>query len=172
MRRTQGPSTRSVFKLQKRVHVRIVFAARQVHELQPAILLGLRRKRFRRMHRMLGRVASELRTRLRFPRGVAMTYRSPSPRVEDVEALPVGPCAKCVACGALAIGEFQRFRAEEERVLVRRAKESPLPWPRSCTPARRVSTGIFRRCKVDGSHLHESCENCGHEWLSAFGGAP
>ena len=73
MWRTQGSSARSVFKLQTRVYMRVMLAARQVHKVRAAILLGLRRLRFRRMHRMLDRVASKSCPRFRFSGGVAMT---------------------------------------------------------------------------------------------------
>ena len=75
MWRTQGSSARSVFKLQTRVYMRVMLAARQVHKVRAAILLGLRRLRFRRMHRMLDRVASKSCPRFRFSGGVAMTRR-------------------------------------------------------------------------------------------------
>jgi hypothetical protein len=91
-----------------------------------------------------------------------MTYRLPSPRVEDAETLPPGPTKQCPAC-------------KTKRLTYSDGDHNPtskLAKPRACCADKRVSLGWFSKCQVGGAHLHESCENCGHEWLSAFGGAP
>lgn len=89
-----------------------------------------------------------------------MTYRTGAPKVDDAEILPIGPAKRCIAC-------------RTERTLFSTGETSPssmLPAPRACSPRSRVLVGFFSRCSVDGEHLHESCKNCGHEWLSRFGG--
>lgn len=55
-------------------------------------------------------------------------------------------------------------------VLVGYHKESPLNYPVACTDSKRVSVGLFRRCKVARNHLHEHCKACGFRWLTLFAG--
>jgi hypothetical protein len=87
-------------------------------------------------------------------------HRVPATRIEDDPILPKGPSAKCPACAALP-NKYSDGNYNES---------SNLPAPVACFPERRVSVGIFRRCSVQGSHLHERCKVCGHRWLTAFMG--
>jgi hypothetical protein len=91
----------------------------------------------------------------------AHSYRNAAERIEDAETLPVGPAKRCPAC-------------KTERLTHSSGEHNPyskLPAPRACSPAKRVSIDWFNRCSIKGSHLHESCTNCGHEWLSHFAGS-
>lgn len=102
-------------------------------------------------------------------------HRMSGERIEDVELLPKGPSATCPGCGATAMLVTRRIvhvnAKTEADAKIGYSNESPLPPPRACSPGRRISIGVFRRCNVDGSHLHERCKVCGNEWLSSFAGA-
>lgn len=99
-------------------------------------------------------------------------YRTPGERPEEAAPLPKGPTEKCPACGAKPVGKIELcgIMGACHRETIGRDPKSPLPAPRACTPGARVSIGLFRRCKVEGQHLHEACKVCGLRWLSAFGG--
>lgn len=105
------------------------------------------------------------------------SYRKAAERIEDAETLPVGPAPACPACGLRAIADYELVtRAtddggrEQIQVTMGRVEKSPLPDPVACSPVKRVRVGLFRNCKIDGSHLHERCKVCGHQWLTAFAG--
>jgi len=101
-------------------------------------------------------------------------HRTIAPRIEDAPTLPKGPSQACPACGEAAIPMRVDTSLKEDKNYaykeLGRHPKSPLPRPRACSPAKRVRVRFFRRCNVSGSHLHESCKNCGHEWLTSFAG--
>lgn len=78
-----------------------------------------------------------------------MIYRSQGSTIHDGEPLDPGPAQKC-ECDMIA---------------------RDWPMPRACSPGARVRVGLFRRCDMPGSHLHEECRACGHRWITAFAGA-
>lgn len=106
----------------------------------------------------------------------ANSYRKAAERVEDVETLPIGPAKKCPACqfGRIIVDDTGKKKLDAELTSAYQAMAyhitSPILTPRACSPAKRISIGLFSRCRIDGNHLHESCKNCGHEWLSRFAG--
>jgi hypothetical protein len=77
---------------------------------------------------------------------------------DHVNKLRKGPAEKCPACNA---------KSTRDSVGVY-SSNSSLTKPRACNPGQRVATGLFRKCEVDGEHLHESCKVCGFSWLSEF----
>lgn len=81
-----------------------------------------------------------------------------------------GPATVCPACGIEVLDRSVDAikDGEKTRSVVGRSPDSPLPWPKACTPLARVKIGWFRRCKETGGHFHESCVACGHRWLTAF----
>lgn len=101
-------------------------------------------------------------------------YRVPGAVLADgPEALAKGPARRCKGCGAEALDAVTGgFRAlpNDDRPVVGRHEDSPLPMPRACTAARRVRVGWFGRCEGRGEHLHERCRLCGLQWLTAFVG--
>ena len=89
---------------------------------------------------------------------MAQDYRTAAPRIADIEPLPIGPSAKCPAC------KTKRLTYSDGD----HNPQSKLPAPRACTAQNRVRISWFRSCQESGAHLHESCDNCGHSWLSLF----
>lgn len=77
---------------------------------------------------------------------------------EHVNILRKGPADNCPACKAQA----DRFSDGIYR------DASPLDRPRACGPDQRIATGLFRKCEVEGEHLHEYCKVCKFAWLSEF----
>jgi uncharacterized OB-fold protein len=104
-------------------------------------------------------------------------------RVEELEAklasvggcaedLSVGPSSECPACGIEAVGRFVEAKRDgvDVETVVGRDPSSPLPWPTACSAGARVEIGWFHRCSRKDRHFHETCNACGHKWLSAFSG--
>lgn len=91
-----------------------------------------------------------------------MTYRTQGEAIPDGEPLDPGPAQKCKACGTARSTELDRWYSP---LLIK-----ALTVPSACSPGARVWVGLFHRCKVPGSHLHEECRACGHRWLTAFAG--
>ena len=103
-----------------------------------------------------------------------MTYRSQGVNgLDGEEPLGEGPAGHCPACGRYAIADWIKTNraGKEAEVTMNRDPKSPIQEPRAWSPSKRVSVGIFRRCKTPGNHLHESCSACGHAWLTAFASA-
>jgi len=98
-----------------------------------------------------------------------MSYRTQADRIEDEpEPLPKGPAAKCPACGGVPLR--QGVGVYQDRTPSIYGPASDLDTPRACAPLKRIRVGLIRKCKVIGSHLHERCRACRHEWLTAFAG--
>jgi len=94
----------------------------------------------------------------------ANSYRKAAERIEDVETLPVGPAKQCPACGATASNMYrERINLTHPRACITAKRINEIPYSFSFNP-------FASKCTVDGSHLHERCEKCGHQWLTAFVG--
>lgn len=87
-------------------------------------------------------------------------HRTPGEIIPNGRPLDPGPAQKCQACG-IEIGKT---------LWVWHGGINAMARPRACTPAARVRTGLFARCKEPGEHLHEHCRARGHRWITAFAG--
>jgi hypothetical protein len=91
---------------------------------------------------------------------VTAAYREPAPKMSTdppaTKPRPKGTLTNCPLCGdrtSTRYGMFGYYINAGPKV------------PASCQVGRRVAVGIFRRCKLDGVHLHQRCVTCGARWV-------
>lgn len=104
-----------------------------------------------------------------------MTYRDQAQRPEDgPEPLQKGPAKECPGCQMKRVLERADGGTADEATsrvytVLCYHSSSPLSAPRACTPRSRLGW-LWWKCTEQGSHLHERCNVCGLQWLTAFVG--
>lgn len=88
------------------------------------------------------------------------SYREPaSAPTEGPLPLPEGPLGQCPACN-------KRYGIWTGPSWDRQWSYRDFP-PQICSPRRRLPSGLLRRCKVPGFHLHQQCTACQAVWVRA-----
>lgn len=87
-----------------------------------------------------------------------MSYRDPSLPVLDPISPLVGVQDICPMCGAKTRHYIEEISRGD--ILAGPGR------PRACSPENRIHTRWWRRCSIEGAHLHQSCVTCKHSWTS------
>lgn len=118
-------------------------------------------------------------------RGNVNPHREPGERDDraDVEPLHKGPRSTCPFCGASNVAHCSSCETDDQLTLLAppgtcerhptlrtlRTRIERVSEPRACSPERRVRWGVLRlrRCRAEGTHLHQQCLVCAGTWLCA-----